>query len=373
MARVSHKPGAEDAPALIAKDISKAFGAVVAAQNCSFSVDRGELVALLGPSGCGKTTLLNMIAGFETPDAGEIMLNGRSITELPPHKRETGMVFQQYALFPHMKVRGNIAYGLEARKVDAKEVDRQIKQLVKLLKLDGLENRYPNELSGGQKQRVAVARALAIRPEVILLDEAFSALDKNLREEMQIELTLLLRRLGITTILVTHDQREAFTVADRIIVMEGGKILQMGTPQELYQSPKSSFVLEFLGSVNQLRGQVKKSTRGGGKILTEIGLVLPLKPRSGYREGDRVKVFVRAEHVDFQRKCSVVHTKNPANVDLVTFLGASRRVVASLNGVQLISDQPVRSNAPALPKNTPVFVNVSAENIHVLGDEEAIG
>ncbi|MBI4184607.1 MAG: ABC transporter ATP-binding protein [Proteobacteria bacterium] len=346
--------------------VSKRFGGVTAVSDCLLDVHRGEILALLGPSGCGKTTLLNIVAGFEDPDAGTVELRGRALNEVPPNRRETGMVFQHYALFPHMTVRGNIAYGLSARRRPRHEINDQVDDAIALLKLDGLGERYPSELSGGQKQRVAVARALAVRPQVLLLDEAFSALDKNLREEMQIELSLLLRRLGITTILVTHDQREAFAVADRIAVMEHGRIVQVGTPSEVYLAPRSSFVLEFLGSVNLLAGMIRG--RADGQVAqTASGISFRPQPPVEAPDGAAVRIYVRAEDVALSRSPTAVHAAGPGTVLLVTFLGPVRRVVIDLGGQQVLAERPAGETGD-FGAGERVFVDFRPGSAHVLRD-----
>lgn len=235
----------EAAPELVLDNICKSFDGHVAVDRCNLALKRGEIVALLGASGCGKSTLLNLIAEFEDPDYGSISLHGEVINAIPPYRRNVAMVFQHYAMFPHLTVADNIGYGLTARRLGKGEIAMRVDEMVALLQLTGLEKRYPAQLSGGQRQRVAVARALAVRPDMLLLDEAFSALDRNLREDMQLELSLLLRRLKVTTVLVTHDQREAFALADRIAIMERGRIAQIGTPEDVYRKPGSSSVLRF--------------------------------------------------------------------------------------------------------------------------------
>jgi ABC-type Fe3+/spermidine/putrescine transport system ATPase subunit len=240
------------------------------------------------------------------------------------------MVFQHYALFPHLRVYDNIAYGLKSRRLPRREMDARVDELVAMLKLDGLERRFPAELSGGQRQRVAVARALAVRPKLLLLDEAFSALDKNLREAMQVELTLLLRRLHITTIIVTHDQREAFTVADRIAVMEHGRIVQVGTPAEVYRAPRLPYVIEFLGSANRLAGRSAERFAG-----PEIGLSLPITAEAS------AQVYVRAEDIRLSRRPTSVHGVAPGTVELATFLGSVHRYVVACGDLEVVCECPV--------------------------------
>jgi putrescine transport system ATP-binding protein len=248
---------AADMPLLRIEAVTKKFGGFRAVHQLSLDIRAGEFFALLGPSGCGKTTLLRMLAGFETPDEGRILLDGRDIAQVPPHQRPVNMMFQNYALFPHLDVRDNIAFGLKRARMPASEIDARVAEMVALVKLEGLEKRKPDQLSGGQRQRVALARSLARRPQVLLLDEPLAALDKKLRESTQLELMELQRRLGLTFVIVTHDQEEAMTVAGRIGVMDSGRLEQVATPRELYEAPASRWVAEFVGDINLFEGQVE--------------------------------------------------------------------------------------------------------------------
>ncbi|SPC15390.1 ABC transporter ATP-binding protein [Cupriavidus taiwanensis] len=279
--------------------LAKAFGSFHAVENLSLEVERGEFLSLLGPSGCGKTTTLQMIAGFVEPTRGRIVLHGRDITALRPEKRGMGVVFQSYALFPHMTVAGNIGFGLEMRGVTAAERGRRIDEALELVRLGGLGQRYPKELSGGQRQRVAIARALAIRPEVLLLDEPMSNLDAKLREDMHIELRAIQRQLGITTILVTHDQVEAMTMSDRIAVMHGGRIVQLATPFEAYERPQSAFASGFLGKTNSLAGVVEKTNARCCEV--RLGDTLAHVQHEGRQVGREVQVYVRPEKIRLGR------------------------------------------------------------------------
>lgn len=350
--------------------VSKSFGSVQALQDCTIAVHRSEILALLGPSGCGKSTLLNVVAGFLDPDAGTIWLRGRHLNDVPPNRRNTGMVFQHYALFPHMTVRQNISYGLHARKLPTEVIDRRVKEMVTLLKFEGLEDRYPAALSGGQKQRVAVARALAIHPDVLLLDEALSALDKNLREEMQIELSLLLRHLGITTILVTHDQQEAFTLGDRIALMEHGRIVQVGRSEDIYLRPQTKFVVEFMGSANRLPGTFDPGSDADGRVRTRSGLVFPISgPCPGWGSGKAVLVYVRAEDLVLVREPTAVHVGPPARIVLVTFLGAKSRIVVELGEDQILVERSGGDGAGAFSVGDEVYVSFSPERCHVVPND----
>jgi putrescine transport system ATP-binding protein len=289
-------------PLLRIEGVSRQFGGFRAVDRLSLDIGAGEFFALLGPSGCGKTTLLRMLAGFETPDEGRILLGGRDIAPVPPHKRPVNMMFQNYALFPHLTVRDNIAFGLKRAGMARAAIDTRVAEMVALVKLEGMEKRKPDQLSGGQKQRVALARSLARRPQVLLLDEPLAALDKKLRESTQLELMELQRRLGMTFIIVTHDQEEAMTMASRIGVMDAGRLEQVATPRDLYEAPQSRWVAEFVGDVNLLDGEVASrehhrltvSTREGGTIV----VAAPRQPVGR----TVVSVAIRPEKVKLSRR-----------------------------------------------------------------------
>ena len=360
--------GGTDTIDLRVEGIEKSFGAVRAVRDCNLTVRRGEMVALLGPSGCGKTTLLNIIAGFESCDSGDLWLRGESLRDIPPNHRNIGMVFQSYALFPHLTTAGNIGYGLGIRRMPAGEIRARVAEVVDLLKLNGLEERYPSELSGGQQQRVAIARALAVRPVMLLLDEALSALDKNLREQMQVELSILLRQLGITTIIVTHDQREAFTIADRIAVMSDGEILQIGPPEAIYSDPKSSFVLEFVGSANTLRG-VTAAAGSGLAVKADCGLTLPVTDDRLFQRGKRVNIYVRAEDIELSSEPTPVHRDNPGTVSLARFMGATKRQAIDLGGEQVVLDGPSSGASARFDVGDRVYIDIAPERCYVLPAE----
>lgn len=252
---------------LVIENVSKQFGALKVLQSCHLAVEKGSVVTLLGPSGCGKTTLLRSIAGFLMPDGGRILVKGTDISHLPPNRRDVGYVFQNYALFPHLTIRDNIGYGLKIRRTPKAEITRRVDQALGLISLTNFADRYPKQLSGGQQQRVAIARSLVLEPEVLLLDEPFNALDAQLRLSMQVELRKLINRVGITSIFVTHDQQEAMTLSDRIAIMRGGRIEQIGTPLEIYDRPRTSFVADFIGRANLLPVDVRSGRTQGPQPL----------------------------------------------------------------------------------------------------------
>src|SRR6202048_3960222 len=271
---------APDMPLLRIDGVVKTFGGVRAVDRLSLDIRAGEFFALLGPSGCGKTTLLRMLAGFETPDQGRILLDGKDIAQVLPHQRPVNMMFQNYALFPHLSVRDNIAFGLKRAGMPASQIHTRVAEMVALVKLEGLEKRKPDQLSGGQKQRVALARSLARRPQVLLLDEPLAALDQKLRESTQLELMELQRRLGTTFIIVTHDQEEAMTVAGRIGVMDAGRLEQVATPRQLYEAPNSRWIAEFVGDINIIEGQIEQRSDRRWIIATrDAGTIMVAEPR----------------------------------------------------------------------------------------------
>src|SRR5499426_838565 len=261
--------------------VTRRFGDVSAVNRLSLDIRAGEFFALLGPSGCGKTTLLRMLAGFETPDEGRILLGGRDIAPVLPHERPVNMMFQNYALFPHLSVRDNIAFGLKRAGMARADINTRVAEMVALVKLEGLEKRKPDQLSGGQRQRVALARSLARRPQVLLLDEPLAALDKKLRESTQHELMELQRRLGMTFIIVTHDQEEAMTMASRIGVMDAGRLDQVATPRDLYETPASRWIAQFVGDINLFEGEVRAAEGGRLAVSTrDAGTVYVAEPRN---------------------------------------------------------------------------------------------
>jgi spermidine/putrescine ABC transporter ATP-binding subunit len=311
------------------RNVTKQFGDVVAVDDVSLQVHQGEFLTLLGPSGCGKTTTLRMIAGLETPTAGRVLIREEDVTDVPPYARDASLMFQNYALFPHKNIFDNIAFGLKYRERDMTkdERKRRARESLDLVHLPGIEARYPRQLSGGQQQRVALARALVVKPAVLLLDEPLSNLDLKLREKMRVELKQIQEQIGITFIFVTHDQEEALMLSDRVAVMEGGRLVQLDTPREVYENPRSRFVGEFIGQSNFLEGKVVQSDLSGSSIETESGLVLRIPTSSDVPTGSKGVVQIRAERVD-------VHQRRPSPSGRFAFSGTVERVVYVGNTVQ---------------------------------------
>ena len=287
---------------LVIANVSKSFSGAPAVDNVNIQVPRGEFFALLGPSGCGKTTLLRMIAGFETPDSGTIAIDGEVMNAVPPHQRPTNMVFQSYAIFPHLNVFDNIAYGLRKLKLPKDALRAKVEAMLATVRLEGLGGRAASQLSGGQRQRVALARALVREPKILLLDEPLGALDKRLREAMQLELRAIQRKVGITFVLVTHDQEEALSLSDRVAVMEGGKILQIASPRTLYERPVSRAVADFIGEINFFHATVREITAETATVNAGVLGVFALPAANlapGIKPGDHILLAIRPEHVRF--------------------------------------------------------------------------
>jgi len=280
------------------KGILKRFGNVVAVEKLDFDIEEGSLVTLLGPSGCGKTTLLRMVAGLEEPSGGDIFIKGVRINDTPIHKRNLGMIFQNYALFPHKTIFDNVAFGLKYRNVSREAIREKVTRSLEMVRLPGVENRMPSQLSGGQQQRIAMARAIVIEPDVLLMDEPLSALDENLREEMRREVDNLQQMLGVTTIFVTHDQREALSMSDKILVMKNGLKQQEGSPETVYNEPANHFVADFLGHSNFIRGEVVGVDNHQVSVRIETDDVLFAENKGGFSKGDPVELIVRAQRFD---------------------------------------------------------------------------
>ncbi len=340
---------------LILKGVSKSFGSTRAVEPTNLTFGKGELTALLGPSGCGKTTLLRMIAGLEEPSAGSILLGDADITFLPAHQRKFGMVFQSFALFPHYSVRDNVAYSLVIGGMRKTTAHEKAEELLETVQLSGFGGRRIGELSGGQRQRVAIARALAQEPEVFLLDEPMSALDAKLREEMQVELRLLQQRLGITTIVVTHDQREAMTMADNVVVMSNGRVEQVAHPQEIYHHPANAFVADFIGKANFFDGIFEdgKVTVGAHKI----------EATGNFRTGSPVRLAIRPERASIDTGPGP--NRVPANVMFVRDLGPLREYHLTSEIGPIVVEYADATGAPHLSKGDVTAVSLPPEALQI--------
>ncbi|WP_133646190.1 ABC transporter ATP-binding protein [Paraburkholderia flava] len=355
-------------------DLTKSFGDLYAVVDVNLSVEKGEFVSLLGPSGCGKTTTLQMIAGFVDATRGRISLDGRDITQMKPNRRGLGVVFQSYALFPHMSVAENVSFGLEMRGVDKAERTDRIREALSLVRLDTLAHRFPRELSGGQRQRVALARAIVIAPPVLLLDEPMSNLDAKLREDMQFELRTIQRKIGTTTIMVTHDQSEALSISDRVVVMEAGRITQIDTPYHAYERPENLFVSQFIGKANMLAGTI--TARDGDAICIDLGhdlaetgrtAQLPMRERA-VNVGDTVTLCIRPEKL---RLCAPGSGRLSATVTSRFFLGSQwlYRVDSTLGEVlvccQNEGNEPLAEGAPVgIDWNSDAIRFIQREVVH---------
>lgn len=328
-----------DSNAIELRNIVKRFGDVTAVDHVSLQIRDGEFFSMLGPSGCGKTTCLRMIAGFEYPSSGEIIIHGREMATTPPHQRPVNTVFQSYALFPHMSVAQNVAFGLEMKRLPKQEIAPRVEEAMELVRLRGYAERRPRQLSGGQQQRVALARALVNHPEVLLLDEPLSALDQKLRKEMQQELKSLQERVGITFIFVTHDQEEALTMSDRIAVMSQGKVLQVGTPTEIYERPNCRFVADFIGETNFIEGKVVANGGDFATLETPSGLRLRGFTPRPVSVGAIATLSVRPEKVRMTATCAPDADPTgtlPARVERVTYIGSDTRITVRLSDERLL-------------------------------------
>jgi spermidine/putrescine transport system ATP-binding protein len=318
--------------------VSKRFGEHAALEPFDLAIHDGEFLTLLGPSGCGKTTLLRLISGFDTPDTGSIILKGHDVTRVPPEKRHVNMVFQSYALFPHMTVFQNIAFGLECKKLPTKEIESKVMQVLDRVQLSDFRDRKPIQLSGGQQQRVAIARAIVNEPLVLLLDEPLSALDYSLRKQMRMELKALQRRLGITFILVTHDQEEALTMSDRVVVMNHGRIEQVGIPRDVYEEPNNLFVTRFIGEANIFTSKILAAN---AEVLVVVigGVQFALKNRHEYKEGQMVHIVIRPEDIEAWDKDELENTEGmiPGQVMEVIYKGSTVDLMLKLADGQMIS------------------------------------
>jgi spermidine/putrescine ABC transporter ATP-binding subunit len=363
-ARVSRLPGDPAASDLKVVGMSKHFKDVVAVRDVSFEAQAGEFISFLGPSGCGKTTTLSMIAGFQEVTAGAIFIRGRRVEGLPPEKRNTGMVFQDYALFPHMSVAENVSFGLRMRHVPKADIRSRVAKALGLVRMSDFAARSPTDLSGGQKQRVALARALVIEPDVLLLDEPFGALDRQLRERMQFELKSLQQAVGITTVFVTHDQEEALLLSSRIAVMNQGAIEQIGSPGEIYETPATIFVAQFIGKSNFLPGDVVSATATGASIDTPAGRIVVQRRQARLAERQHVACMVRPEALHLLRPGTEAGGDDIVArgvVREIAYQGASTQIILDLPGaiefVALKSTSEVASLGVAFEIGKPVDVS----------------
>jgi spermidine/putrescine transport system ATP-binding protein len=347
--------------------VSKHFGGFPAVRRADFNIARGEFFAMLGPSGCGKTTTLKMIAGFEQPSAGRVLLEGNDVSRVPPHRRNVNTVFQQYALFPHMTVAENVAFGPRSKKVPRAEYTHRVGDMLDVVRLAEFASRKPSQLSGGQQQRVALARALVNYPSALLLDEPLAALDLKLREAMQLELKRIQREIGITFVFVTHDQGEALTMSDRIAVMSEGIVEQIGTPEEIYQRPATLFVAGFIGSANLLPGTVTSSDGGDAVVDLECGVTVRAVSDRGPTVGDPVSLMIRPERLQVAMTPGPDGRSLEGVVDQVIFHGASVRLHFVLkDGTEVVANVDPDAELPFLRPGARVHVAWNAGAARVL-------
>jgi len=342
-------------------EVTKRFGQVTAVADVDLHLDGGKMVTFLGPSGCGKTTLLRLIAGLDSPSQGRVLLGERDITHTPAHKRNMGMVFQSLALFPHLSVGDNITYGLKIRGAARSERRLRAEQLLELVRLPGIADRHISQLSGGQRQRVAIARALALKPDVFLLDEPLSALDANLREAMQIELRQLQQNLGVTTIVVTHDQGEAMTMSDLVVVMSNAQVQQVGPPLDIYRRPANKFVADFIGTSNLLAGRMAN----GGRVSVAGQGFAAARGGDGLAAGSEVMVLVRPEDVHVLPGHQEGPNRLPGTVDFIRDIGATVEIIADCAGEKVISMMTPKDR-PAVEVGAEVTIEFPADSCAVL-------
>jgi spermidine/putrescine transport system ATP-binding protein len=356
-------------PEIRLRGLTKDFRDVRAVDDVSLDIKAGEFFSLLGPSGCGKTTTLRMIGGFELPSAGRIELRGRDITGDPPDKRPVNMVFQHYALFPHLDVEGNVAFGLRRRGVEKQEIARRVSEALELVRLVGFERRRPHQLSGGQQQRVALARALINQPNVLLLDEPLGALDLKLRRQLQVELKRIQQEVGITFVYVTHDQEEALTMSDRIAVMSGGRVEQLGTPEELYERPATRFVADFIGTTNLLSGRVEALEGDTTLVRLDSGDCCRVAG-TPFRTGGPIDLSVRPEAIRIANRNGRVHDQPDsleATVEQVAYLGSAVQYRVRTSGGLAISVLSPKSGS-RFTRGDEVELAFSPADVLVLGE-----
>ena len=352
------KPANEVAaqPLLEIRNVTKSFDGVAAVDDVSLTINKGEIFALLGASGCGKSTLLRMLAGFERPTKGSIILDGQDMSGIPPYKRPVNMMFQSYALFPHMSVEQNIAFGLKQDGLPKAEIDARVAEMLKLVHMTQYARRKPHQLSGGQRQRVALARSLAKRPKLLLLDEPMGALDKKLRSQMQLELVEIIERVGVTCVMVTHDQEEALTMSDTVVVMNGGKVQQIGTPEDIYNEPKNAFVADFIGDSNIVDGVMHRDF-----LVSFSGVEFPCVDR-GFAREESVQVVVRPEDIEV---VSPVEGQLVGVVNDVIFKGVHFEMHVDVEGREWL----IHSTRACTPGET-IGMRIGPNEIHIMARSE---
>lgn len=347
--------------------VSKFFGDVKAVDDVSFQVTEGEIITLLGPSGCGKSTTLRAIAGFARPDKGKIFFGDKDVTNAPPQDRQTGMVFQNYALWPHLSVKKNVEYGLTVRKFPSEERTKKVIEALKLVKMESLVDRMPSKLSGGQQQRIALARALVVNPDVLLLDEPLSNLDARLRVEMRQEIRLLVKNLGLTAIFVTHDQSEALSISDRVAVMDIGRLRQVGTPHEIWENPANAFVGTFIGEANLLEAEVG-AVKDKEAFLNVNGNSLKTVFFKGLEKGEIAKVVVRPDRISVSKKADQTKNQLPVKILSVMYLGTYERVVASIGKNITVVVHRQDQQIP-LKENEEAFIEINPKDVFSYGSD----
>ena len=349
------------------KKLSKNFEDVTAVDDVTVNIAKGEFFSLLGPSGCGKTTLLRILAGFEYPTEGSVSIDGVDVTDIPANLRPTNMVFQNYAIFPHINVRRNIEFGLKKEKISSQEMSERLNEALKMVKLEGYENRFSNQLSGGQRQRVALARALVKRPKVLLLDEPLGALDKKLREEMQIELRNLQRSVGITFVFVTHDQEEAMTMSDRVAVMNKGKILQVSPPRQLYDYPSSLFVGDFIGDINLLDSEISNIEGNKAKVLINAVGEYVLETHTPINLNDQIVCGIRPKSINISsnnKKISDIQIKG--KISNTSFYGNLTYVYVQIEGLEKNIMLSTSESLHELSIGSYCYLNFSTKDIRII-------
>lgn len=349
------------------RSLAKHFGPVKAVDDLSFAAEPGSFVTLLGPSGSGKTTTLNIIAGFESPTAGEVLLGSDAITEIPTYKRNIGMVFQNYALFPHMTVAQNIAYPLQMRRVDKSRINRMVHEALQMIQLEGFEGRYPKQLSGGQQQRVAIARALVFKPPLLLMDEPLGALDKKLREQMQIEIKRIQNQTGITVIYVTHDQEEALVMSDEIIILNNGRLQQMGSPTEIYDRPRNRFVADFIGETNLLEAEIRKENNHLVIALSGLDAQFEASSKMTLNPG-KISISVRPEMLWLEHQTDS-RSGIQGKIEEMIYVGESTKFIVTVLDKQVVVRQPKRTDTGEFKKGDQVTVQFNLADVVFIESE----